>query len=78
MLISPWLGLTDDAIDSESFSGNNPQQGGYLSYGVGADCIPPLITSFLQSAYATAAQRERPDGLVSFVGRGIHDGESRR
>lgn len=76
VLISPWLGLTDDAIDSESFSGNNPQQGGYLSYGGGADCIPPLITSFLQSAYATAAQRERPDGLVSFVGRGIHDGES--
>ena len=79
VLISPWVGSTDDGPEALSFSTNNPCMGGYRDYGR-HDFLPPAAFPMINAAYATKQQRENSTTsagapasafLVSPVGVGV-------
>ena len=79
------VGLADDAASAESFTENNPLNGGYKEYGR-HDYLPPAAFPMINAAYATKQQREESDVsgqpasgfLVSPVGKCLTQGEEIR
>jgi len=76
------VGLADDAASAESFTENNPLNGGYKEYGR-HDYLPPAAFPMINAAYATKQQREESDVsgqpasgfLVSPVGKCLTQGK---